>query len=124
MGREDVTDRSVLRPLQQAHSERHLTPGDRHRTLAGRVRMLNPITYAVRRGPVLTEEGMLQECFGIHGRCGELLCEGLGAAHHLDPLTRDVEIRVTYGPLLADFEQIRIAPGAQGLVHARPDLLD
>src|SRR5215213_8763248 len=38
MGREYVTDRSVLRPVRQAHSERHLAPGDRHRVLAGRER--------------------------------------------------------------------------------------
>src|SRR5215216_3278026 len=123
MRREDETGRSVLRPVQQAHGERHLAPGDRHRVLAGRVRMLNPITYAVRRGPELSEEGVLRERLGIHGWYGELLCEGLGAAHHLDPLACDIEIRVADGPLLADLEEIRLATGAQGVVHARPDLL-
>src|SRR5215212_3931245 len=121
MGREDVTGRSVLRPVQQAQGERHLAPGDCHCVLAGRGGMRNPITYAVRRGPELTEEGVLRERLGIHGWYGELLREGFGAAHHLDPLASDVEVRVPDGPLLADLKEIRIA--TQGVAHACPDLL-
>src|SRR5829696_2813458 len=124
MGREYVTDRSVLLPVRQAHGEGHLAPGDRQRVLAGRVKMADPIAYTVWRIPELTEKGMLRERLGIHRRRAELFREGLGCAHHLYPLARDVEVRVTDGPLLADFEQIRIAIGPQGLGHARPDLLD
>src|SRR5215210_5869672 len=47
-----------------------------------------------------------------------------GCSESVSGSAGDVEVRVTDGPLLADFEQIRIAIGPQGLGHARPDLLD
>src|SRR5918995_5197297 len=123
MGRENITDRFIFMPFRQAHSEGQLAPGNRHCVLAWWVRMFNPVTYAIRSSPELTEEGMLRERLGAHGRCRELFCEGVSAAHHLDPLARDVEVRITDGPLLADFEEIGIVTGAHSLVHARANLL-
>src|SRR5215210_2659946 len=118
VGREDVANRPVLPRLRQAHGERHLASGDRRRVLTGRVRMLDPVAYAIRRGPETAEEGVHRDRRGVHGRRGELFGEGLGAAYHLDPLARDVEVRVADGPLLSDVEEVHATVGAQGLCHA------